>query len=371
MSGVSERPDFYDLIARNRRATWLLGVAFFLLLAALASVMALSTGGGGIAVVAGLVIALAVTSISYFSAMPLALSSTGAKPASREDFAQLHNVVEGVAIAAGIPVPAVYVVDDPAPNAFATGRRPENAAVAATTGLLEKLSRDELEGVMAHEVAHIRNQDIRVMTLAVATAGAIAMMTDVFFRLLFLGGGRRRRGSDSGGGNALVLVGVIIVAVLAPVAAAMLKAAVSRRREALADASAVEITRYPTGLRRALEKLDADTTVVSRTSHATSHLWIESPDDHDENHRGSRINDMFDTHPPLRERIDLLRRIEGIDPYDGPETTMVERLAAEAPGGTRESEAHPITPPGWYLDPASTSGGHRYWDGGRWTDHVN
>ena len=185
-----------------------------------------------------------------------------------------------MSISAGIPKPSVYVVDDPAPNAFATGRDPDHAAVAVTTGLLERMSRDELEGVLAHELSHIRNLDIRVMTVAVATAGSVAVITDVFWRIAFWGaiaGGGRRRDNDRGG-NPIALIAMVVVAVLAPLAALMLKAAISRRREALADATAVKLTRYPTGLRRALEKLDADSTVVRRTSHATSHLWIESPD---------------------------------------------------------------------------------------------
>ncbi|MGI9602876.1 MAG: M48 family metalloprotease [Acidimicrobiales bacterium] len=364
---MTERPDFYELISRNRRATWMLGLAFFLLLALVAIVISVGSGAGYIGVVVGLAIALGLSVSSYFTSMSLALNATGAKPASREEFPQLYNVVEGVAIAAAVPMPQVYVVDDPAPNAFATGRKPEKAAVAATTGLMEKLSRDELEGVMAHEIAHIRNHDIKVMTLAVATAGSIAIMVDLFWRMLWFGGGRRRNGN---GNNPIAIIGVVVVAVLAPLAAAMLKAAVSRRRESLADASAVEITRYPTGLRKALEKLDADTTVVSRTSHATSHLWVESPDDHKSGHKGRQFNNMFDTHPPLRDRINLLRQMEGIDPYEGPEPALVEELTEQEPGGTHEVDAHPFTPAGWYHDPASDSGRYRYWDGHQWTQHL-
>jgi len=214
----------------------------------------------------------------------------------------------------------VYVVHDPAPNAFATGRTPETAAVAATTGLLEKMDRAELEGVMAHEIAHIRNGDIRVMTVAVATAGAIALIADVFFRIVYWNvltgsSSRRRNDRNDGGTNAILILAAVVLAILAPLAASLLRAAVSRSREALADATAVELTRYPTGLRSALEKLDHDVTVVQHTSHATSHLWIESPDDH-ENKRGGRwVNDLFSTHPPLSDRINLLRAMEGLPPY--------------------------------------------------------
>jgi len=188
--------------------------------------------------------------------------------------------------------------------------------------LLEKLDRAELEGVMAHEIAHIRNGDIRVMTVAVATAGAIALIADVFFRIVYwnvlVGSSSRRRDDrNNGGANALILAATVLLVVLAPLAASLLRAAVSRSRESLADATAVELTRYPSGLRSALEKLDADVTVVQRTSHATSHLWIESPDDH-ENKRGGRwVNDLFSTHPPLSERINVLRSMEGLPPYLG------------------------------------------------------
>jgi Zn-dependent protease with chaperone function len=249
-----------------------------------------------------------------------------------------------MAISAGIPKPSVYIVDDPAPNAFATGRSHDDAAVAVTTGLLERMNRDELEGVLAHELAHIRNLDIRVMTVAVATAGSVAVITDVFWRVAFwgaiFGGGRRRDDGDGRGGNPLALVALVFVAVLAPIAALLLKAAISRRREALADATAVKLTRYPTGLRRALEKLDADSTVVRRTSHATSHLWIESPDDQDLGNRGARINRLFSTHPPLSERIDLLRSMEGLPHYHGPEKDVLadlarrEEVARHAPAAT-------------------------------------
>ena len=226
-----------------------------------------------------------------------------------------------MALSSGLPKPDVYIVNDPAPNAFATGKDPENAAVAATTGLLEKMDRNELQGVIAHEMAHIRNYDIRVMTVATATAGAVAILCDMFWRIAFwssLSGGRRNRNENSGGPQAIImLIAVVFVTILAPLAAGLLKAAVSRSREELADATAVELTRNPSGIRMALEKLDRDVTVVRKTSHATSHLWIESPDDHVKGHKGKRFNDMFNTHPPLAERINLLRKMEGLPPYQG------------------------------------------------------
>lgn len=398
--------DFNDLIAHNRRWTWVLLAANALLLGIIGSTIGLYLGGSWVGPAIGAGLAIVVTAFAYASASKMAISATRAVPADPKAFLQLHNLVEQIAVAAGIPKPAVYVVHDPAPNAFATGKDPSHAAVAVTTGLLEKLNRDELEGVIAHEIAHVRNLDIRVMTVAVATAGAIALITDVFWRMMFFGGARRRD-NDRGGSNPLALVALIFVAVLAPIAAALLKAAISRKREALADASAVALTRYPTGLRRALEKLDADSTVVQHTSHATSHLWVESPDDRQSSGRESKFNEMFNTHPPLAERINILRGIEGLERYDGPTPDTVAELerhqarrqhipaSINAPGyqsaastmdfgGIFGADA-PSVPnlaavesapgaqtaaAGWYNDPSGRPNTLRYWDGARWTDHV-
>jgi heat shock protein HtpX len=407
---ATERPDFYSLIASNRRRTWLLMVAFFVLLVAVGAAVSVLLGGGWVGVAVGVVVAFALTFSSYFQSDRLALRATRAVPADPGEYSRLHNLVAEVSLAAGVPPPRVYVVHDPAPNAFATGRDEEHAAVAVTTGLLDKMNRAELEGVLAHEIAHVRNGDILVMTVAVATAGAIALIADIFWRMLYwgalTGGGashRRRGGDDRQGGNPIIVIGLLAVAVLAPVAAALLRAAVSRSRESLADATAVEITRYPAGLRQALEKLDADITVVKRTSHATSHLWIESPDDRETEDRGRRFNSMFDTHPPLRERIDLLRRMEGLPPYEGPDPVVAESLrtfqddrshptagpatmglqggdtalsdvdlAALFPGmGEVAEDTDDPTQPraGWYADPSGEPGLLRYWDGRGWTDH--
>ncbi len=310
---MTERPDFEALAAANRRDTWLLLLAFFGLLAVVSVSVSTALQAGIIGIVVALVISGGSSWMGYVQSDKIAIRSTGAQPASVEEFTQLHNIVEALSIAAGIPKPRVYVVRDAAPNAFATGKNPENAAVAVTTGLLDKMKRDELEGVIAHELAHIRNLDIRVMTVAVATAGTIAIVVDIFWRLLYFGGAGGRGRDRDDNGNPVAIIGMIAVAILAPIAAAMIKAAVSRRREALADATAVAITRYPAGLRMALEKLEADKTVVTRTSHATSHLWIETPDNH-QSGRGRRFNDMFDTHPPLAKRIATLRAIEGLPP---------------------------------------------------------
>jgi heat shock protein HtpX len=274
-----ERIDYLDLIRKNRRSSWLLLFATFTLLTVVALGVNEYLGGGWIVAVIAVAVTFGLTWTSYLKSDQIALQSTRAVPADPIQFAQLHNLVESMALSAGMPKPAVYVVNDPAPNAFATGHNAAHATIAVTTGLLQKMSRDELEGVLAHELSHIKNEDMRVMTIAVATAGSIALITDIFWRLLFFGGGRRRSNDRDNGTNILAIVGLIFVLVLAPIAAAMLKASLSRKREAMADATAVQLTRYPTGLRRALEKLYADSTVVQHTSHATAHLWIEQPNE--------------------------------------------------------------------------------------------
>lgn len=251
--------------------------------------------------------------LSYWKSDSVALAMARAKPADPKQYARLHNLVEGLCIGAGLPKPRLYVVDDPAPNAFATGRNPTHAAVAVTTGLLERMNRVELEGVLAHELSHIKNYDILVSTLAVTCVGVIVLLGDFAQRMLWFGGGggrRRGRGSSDGGLAAILgLVGLVFV-MLSPLFARLMQAAVSRRREALADVSGVAITRYPPGLINALEKLRDDTTVVRSQSRATAHLWIEQPMARDESEGSfSRLNRMFDTHPPLEQRIAALREL--------------------------------------------------------------
>ncbi len=260
--------------------------------------------------IAALVFSALIAFGSYWKADKIALAVSRARPAPPEEYARLHNLVEGLCIAGGLPKPAVYVIDDPAPNAFATGRNPNHAAIAVTTGLLEMMNRVELEGVVAHELSHIRNYDILVSTLAVTMVGAVALMTDMAIRTMWWNGGRIARGGDrSNGNNPIGYIGIVLLA-FAPIVAKMMQATISRRRETLADVSACQLTRYPPGLISALEKLQADHTVTHSASTATAHLWIEQPLSGvgDDGKLGG-IHKLFDTHPPLDERIALLREL--------------------------------------------------------------
>jgi heat shock protein HtpX len=230
---------------------------------------------------------------------------TGAKVITREDAPELFNLIEEVVIASGLPMPKVAIVEDTAPNAFATGRDPEHALIAFTTRILEVMDRDELQGVIAHEMSHVANRDTLVSAVAATTAGAIAILSDFMMRMMWFGGGRDRRDSNS---NPIMLVVSLAVMILAPIAAMLLKSAISRKRESLADATAVSYTRNPAGLRKALEVLASDTTVVRQKSNAVAHIWIESPLD------GKAVSKLFSTHPPIEERIATLKAMESLGP---------------------------------------------------------
>jgi heat shock protein HtpX len=264
---------------------------------------------GVVGVVVALVIALGMSAVSYWKSDAVALRMSRARPADPVEYARLHNIIEGLCIAAGLPKPRVYIIDDEAPNAFATGRDPKHAAIAVTTGLLEKMNRIELEGVIAHELSHIKNYDILVSTIAVTLVGFIALASDIAIRTLWWGGGRSRDDRDGGPAAILAILGFVLL-ILAPLIAQLMQFAVSRRRESLADMSGVELTRYPPGLISALEKLRDDQTVVASHSRATAHLWIEQPmPTSPEEGKLSRLNRLFDTHPPLEERIAALREL--------------------------------------------------------------
>ena len=302
----------YEQIAANKRKTFVLILGFVVLLGLVGAAFNFLLNGGTVGIVIVAVIVIVSSTVSYFNSDKAALAISRAKPADPHQYARLYNLIEGLCIASGLPKPRLYIIEDEAPNAFATGRNPKHAAIAVTTGLLEKMNRVELEGVLAHELSHIRNYDILVMTLTVTMVGIIALLSDFFLRFMWWGGPRSRdRERDGGGGpQAIIALLGIVLLLLAPLAARLMQFAVSRRREALADISGVAMTRYPPGLIAALEKLKDDTTVVESSSRATAHLWIESPLARTrEEGRMSRLNRLFETHPPLEERIQALKEL--------------------------------------------------------------
>jgi len=301
----------WDEIRRNRRWSFALMFAISLLLVATGGSIGAAYGGSGGAV-AGLVLAFGLAVIlglvSYYGGGSIMLAASSARRIEKADHPRLFNVVEEMSIASGNPLPAVYIIEDTAPNAFATGRDPQHSAVAITTGLLEKLDRDELQGVMAHEMSHVRNHDILYATMVGVMVGSIALMCDAFRRMAFWGGGRRRSsssGGGKGGAAALIMILALLLAILAPIFAKLLQLAISRKREYLADASAAELTRFPEGLARALEKISGDQEVLEAANRATAHLYIVNPIKSFE----ARASGLFSTHPPTEERVRILREM--------------------------------------------------------------
>jgi heat shock protein HtpX len=300
----------FELIRSNKRRSVALVGSFVLVAALIGLAAGYVAGFGWWGFAAAVAIAAVMAFVSYWKADSIALAVSRARPADPQQYRRLYNLVEGLCIASGLPQPRIYVVDDPAPNAFATGRNPQHAAIAVTTGLLEKLNRVELEGVVAHELSHIKNYDILVSTLAVTLVGAVAIVTDMAIRMMWWNGGRSRRDGDRGdSGNPLAIVGFLLL-IIAPIVAKAMQATISRRRETLADISACQLTRYPPGLISALEKLRDDVTVTHSATTATAHMWIEQPmaGVGDRGRLGS-WHRLFDTHPPLEERIALLKEL--------------------------------------------------------------
>ena len=291
--------------AANKRKTMglLVGMAVLVWLVVYAALTYFGTSTVGIVPIAVGIALIAVWG-SYYGADKLVITMTGAKLIQESDNPKLFNLIQEVTIASGLPMPKVAVVDDSAPNAFATGRNPEHALIAFTTGILDAMDRDQLQGVIAHEMAHIANRDTLVSAVAATTAGAIAILSDMLTRMMWFGGGRRDRDSNA---NPVALVISLVILILAPLAAMLLRSAISRKRESLADATAVAFTRNPAGLRSALEVLAADSTVVRQKSTAVAHLWIESPLD------GKAVSKLFSTHPPIQERIAVLRAMESLN----------------------------------------------------------
>lgn len=281
----------------NKRKTFLLLFIMFVIVTAAIWAVAYLTGYGAAWVVpVAVVIALVSVWGSYWSSDKLVMKMTHARIIDHDTAPQLFNVVDEVRIAAGLPMPKVAIVDDPAPNAFATGRDPDHAVIAFTTGLLDIMDREQLQGIAAHEMSHVGNRDTLVMAVAATTAGLVAIIADIGIRMSFFS----RR--DSGGNPIMAIVGIAVL-LLAPLAALMLRSSISRKRESLADATAVAFTRNPAGLRRALETLDANSNVVQAHSTAVAHIWIESPLD-------GKNRSLFDTHPPMAQRIATLQAME-------------------------------------------------------------
>lgn len=283
----------------NIRKTWFLMAVFLALIIAIGYAVAWYLGNPIIVYVA-VAFALFMNVLSYWYSDKIVLRMTGAREIQKHDHPELFNIVENLSISTGLPMPKVYIVDDPSPNAFATGRDPEHAVVAATTGLLQILDRSELEGVMAHEMAHIGNRDMLVMTVTVVLAGFIAILSDFFMRALFFGGDNDKK-------HPIFLILAIVGIILAPIAAQLIQMAVSRKREYLADATGALMTRYPEGLASALEKISSHARPMRKASHATAHLFISDPFKGAQRSLWQKLGGLFATHPPAEERIARLR----------------------------------------------------------------
>ncbi|HEX8941373.1 MAG TPA: zinc metalloprotease HtpX [Candidatus Limnocylindrales bacterium] len=312
---------FYAQESANRRNSLLLILVVVVVLAALGYAIGYAWGGSSGSGVAAVVIAVLLGSIaslaSYFGGDKLVLGVSGAREVDEQSAPQLYDVVRELTLAAGVPMPKVYIIDDTAPNAFATGRDPQHASVAITVGLLQKLDREELQGVLGHELSHVRNYDIRFSLLVGVLVGSIALLADFFLRWtfwggMFGGGGRRsndREGGGGGGLQAIMFVVAIVLAILAPIAASLVQLAISRQREYLADASSVELTRNPHGLEQALVKIAEDKEPLEVANRATQHLYIVNPIK-----KLSAGGNLFSTHPPIAERINRLRQLTGEAP---------------------------------------------------------
>ena len=304
---------FYREIDRNRRRSWLLVAVVIVVLGLLGGAIGYASGFGWGGVVMALVLGGVMSAGSYFAGDSLVMATSGAREIPRgeppEQYRQLVNVVEEMRLAGGLPPPRLWVIDDSAPNAFATGRDPAHASVAVTTGLLDKLDREELQGVIGHEMSHIGNLDIRFSLLVGVLVGSIALLADWFLRFTFWGGGRRGSNDRNGGGGATAVIFILalVLAVVAPLIGRLVQAAVSRSRESLADATAVDMTRNPIGLARALRTISDDPEVLEVANRATQHLYIINPIKSFE----ERAKSLWDTHPPIGERVRALEAIAG------------------------------------------------------------
>ncbi|HEX7259786.1 MAG TPA: M48 family metallopeptidase [Candidatus Saccharimonadia bacterium] len=290
----------YSQIASNKRKSILLVTAFVILISVLGYSYSLATNQPGIFLGVS-IFALVYALISYRFSASIALAIAGARPVAKKDAPELYRLVENLSITAGLPMPKVYIIDDPSPNAFATGRNPKNAVVAVTSGLLQLLDKEELEGVLAHEMSHVGNYDIRFMAIVMVLVTVISLVSNFFLHMSWGGGGRRE------GGNPILAIVAIVASLLAPLIAGLLQLAVSRKREYLADASGALLTRYPEGLARALEKISAasEQQPLAHASTANAHMYFSNPLPS----VGSFMASLFSTHPPAAERIKRLREM--------------------------------------------------------------
>ena len=318
---------FFAQESANRRNCFLLVLVVCALLGVLGFVIgyAITGSSGGSAAVTAIAFGAGILASlgSWFAGDRLVLAASGAKQVTDAQTPQLFNIIRELTIAANIPMPAVYLIDDTAPNAFATGRDPQHSSIAITTGLLQKLDREELQGVIGHELSHVRNFDIRFTLLVGVLVGSVALLSNFFLRFTFWGGGRRSSNDRGGGGlQAVMFVLGIILAILAPIAVRMVQLAVSRQREYLADSSSVELTRNPAGLERALAKIASDKEVLEVANPATQHLYFTNPIKKFE----ARSSSMFSTHPPIVDRINRLRQLSGQEPMDAAEFAALRGL---------------------------------------------
>lgn len=297
--------NIYSAISSNIWKSYIILFLFIVFAGTVAYVLGKATGYGPSFGVVVFIISIIYSFVSYFYSDKMVLATSGAKEIHEKNHPQLFHLVENLSIAEGTPMPKIYIMDDPSPNAFATGRDPKHAAVAVTTGILEKLNKSELEGVLAHELSHVKNYDTRLLAITAVLVGFISLLTDLFMRHLFWGGFRRENSNRDGRLQLIIFAIAIVLAILAPIIASLIQLAISRKREFLADASGALLTRYPEGLASALEKISTDPAPLKTASSATAHLFIVNP------LKGKGLagymSSLFSTHPPIEERIKILR----------------------------------------------------------------
>ncbi|HNZ73669.1 MAG TPA: M48 family metallopeptidase [bacterium] len=290
----------YNQIDSNKRKTWLLIALFIMIIGIIGYFLGYVLEYGNSVFVAAIMVAILMSLFGYFSGDKVALMASGAKPIVKEENPYVYQLVENLAITAGLPIPKIHLINDPAINAFATGRDPKHSSIAITDGAIKRLENEELEGVIAHELSHIKNYDIRLMTIVIILVGIVSLIADWFLRLSFYGGGRK---SDNKNNNIILVIVGLLLLILSPLAAQLIKLAISRKREYLADAAGALLTRYPEGLARALEKISQDQHILAKSANATAHLYISNPFIHTKKFLAA----AFSTHPPIDERIAKLR----------------------------------------------------------------